>query len=91
MNPARRFGPDLVGTTFTDYWVYALGPLLGAVIAVGLAYVLPGSGGGLASSGAAQGASRVGQRYVTTCVIGGTPRIATGPASQWRSETRSTA
>ena len=31
MNPARTFGPDLVGTTFTDYWVYVVGPLLGAV------------------------------------------------------------
>ena len=30
MNPARTFGPDLVGATFTDYWVYVAGPLLGA-------------------------------------------------------------
>jgi aquaporin Z len=56
MNPARTFGPDLVGTTFTDYWVYVVGPLLGAVFAVGLAYVLRGPGGGVAGSGAAQGA-----------------------------------
>jgi aquaporin Z len=55
MNPARTFGPDLVGTTFTDYWVYVAGPLVGAVFAVGIAYVLRGSGGGRSGSAAAQG------------------------------------
>ncbi len=56
MNPARTFGPDLVGTDFTDYWVYVAGPLAGAVVAVGAAWVLRGSGGGRAGSAAAQGA-----------------------------------
>jgi aquaporin Z len=55
MNPARTFGPDLAGATFTDYWVYVVGPLLGAVVAVGIAYVMRGSGGGRAGSSAAQG------------------------------------
>ncbi|MFL5945679.1 MAG: MIP/aquaporin family protein [Gaiellaceae bacterium] len=55
MNPARTFGPDLVGGDFTSYWVYILGPLLGAAIAVGFAYVLRGAGGGKAGSAAAQG------------------------------------
>jgi len=55
MNPARTFGPDLVSTTFTDYWVYIAGPLAGAVIAVIIAFVLRGGGGGVAGSGAAQG------------------------------------
>jgi aquaporin Z len=55
MNPARTFGPDLVGASFTDYWVYVAGPLAGAAIAVGIAFVLRGPGGGRAGSGAAQG------------------------------------
>ena len=57
MNPARTFGPDLVGADFTTYWVYVAGPLAGAVVAVGTAFVLRGRGGGRAGSGAAQGAS----------------------------------
>ena len=55
MNPARTFGPDLVGRDFGSYWVYVAGPLTGAVVAVGIAYVLRGRGGGRASSAAAQG------------------------------------
>ena len=55
MNPARTFGPDLVGTTFTGYWVYVAGPIAGAVIAVGIAFVLRGRGGGRSGAGAAQG------------------------------------
>jgi len=55
MNPARTFGPDAISANFGSYWVYVAGPLLGAVIAVGVAFVLRGRGGGLAGSGAAQG------------------------------------
>jgi aquaporin Z len=55
MNPARTFGPDLVSHTFTGYWVYVAGPLAGAAIAAGIAYVLRGPGGGRSGSGAAQG------------------------------------
>ena len=55
MNPARTFGPSLVATDFTSYWVYVAGPLVGAVLAVGAAWVLRGAGGGRAGSAAAQG------------------------------------
>jgi len=40
MNPARSFGPDLVLGDFSHYWVYVVGPLLGAAVAVGFAFVL---------------------------------------------------
>ena len=46
MNPARTFGPDLVSTTFTGYWVYVAGPIAGAVLAVGIAFILRGRGVG---------------------------------------------
>ncbi len=55
MNPARTFGPDLASTTFTGYWVYVAGPIAGAVLAAGIAFVLRGPGGGRSGSGAAQG------------------------------------
>ena len=55
MNPARTFGPDLASTTFTSYWVYVAGPIAGAVLAVGIAFVLRGRGGGKSAVGAAQG------------------------------------
>ncbi len=55
MNPARTFGPDLVSNTFTGYWVYIAGPIAGAALAVVIAFILRGRGGGKAGSGAAQG------------------------------------
>jgi aquaporin NIP len=37
MNPARSFGPALVSGTWTDFWVYVAGPVIGAFLGA-LAY-----------------------------------------------------
>jgi aquaporin Z len=55
MNPARSLSPALVLGDWTSWWAYLVGPLLGAVIAVGIAYVLRGAGGGTFGTRAAQG------------------------------------
>jgi len=55
MNPARSFGPDLVLLDFSHYWVYVVGPIAGALLAVGIAYILRGRGGDLSGVQAAQG------------------------------------
>jgi aquaporin Z len=34
VNPARTFGPALVGGVWGDFWLFVLAPLLGAVLAV---------------------------------------------------------
>lgn len=58
MNPARSFGPDLVLGDFSSYWVYVVGPLAGAALAVGFSWLLRGSGGDLGGVSAAQGGLR---------------------------------
>jgi aquaporin Z len=44
MNPARSLGPALVKGDWTSWWAYLAGPVAGAAIAVGIAYVLRGRG-----------------------------------------------
>ena len=38
MNPARSFGPALVGWNWTGHWVYWAGPVIGAGAAGSLFY-----------------------------------------------------
>ncbi|SRR5579875_22852 len=42
MNTARSFGPALFGGQLSTMWIYVLGPLLGTLLAVGVAWLLRG-------------------------------------------------
>ena len=42
MNPARTLGPDLVGNALAGWWVYVAGPVIGALLAVGIIRVVRG-------------------------------------------------
>jgi aquaporin Z len=55
MNPVRTLGPDVVSAHLTDWWVYVIGPAAGMLLAVVVAYVMRGPGGGRTGSLAAQG------------------------------------
>ena len=55
MNPARSFGPDLMLMNFSHFWACLKGPIAGALLAVGVAYILRGPGGDEPTILAAQG------------------------------------
>jgi aquaporin Z len=55
MNPARSLGPALVLNDWTAWWAYLAGPAIGGAIAVGIAHILRGPGGGLSGTRAAAG------------------------------------
>jgi aquaporin Z len=55
MNPVRTLGPDVVSGQYGHFWVYLVGPTLGMLSAVGLAYVLRGRGRDPTATRAAQG------------------------------------
>jgi aquaporin Z len=54
MNPVRSFAPDLIRGDLGTTWIYVLGPVLGAMIAVGFEWILKGrptAAGTLAAQG----------------------------------------
>jgi aquaporin Z len=77
MNTARSLGPALVLNDWTAWWAYLVGPLAGAVIAVGFAFLLRGPGGGSAGTEAAQGT--LGTRWRPLRIGRGKPAPTTPP------------
>ncbi|HSP65691.1 MAG TPA: MIP/aquaporin family protein [Candidatus Deferrimicrobium sp.] len=59
MNPVRSFAPDLVRGDLTHTWLYVVGPLAGALLAVAFASILRGPGGDFTAVRAAQGRGSV--------------------------------
>lgn len=54
MNPVRSFAPDLLRADLGTTWIYVVGPVLGAMIAVGFEWILKGKpteSGALAAQG----------------------------------------
>jgi aquaporin Z len=68
MNPARTLGPDIIANDYTGWWVYILGPVIGAAIAVAIINAVRGlpdkqervaaEGGGLPILGGPKGPKR---------------------------------
>lgn len=54
MNPGRSFGPDVAIGNLSTWWVYLIGPVAGALLGVGAAYVLRGPAK-VAEAGSAEG------------------------------------
>ena len=55
MNPVRSLGPAVLGLHFAHLWLYLTAPVVGGLIAVGIAYLLRGPGGDMPAVQAAQG------------------------------------
>ena len=55
MNPVRSFAPALMRGDLGHFWVYLVGPVIGALAAVAFAQMLRGRGGDRTATRAAQG------------------------------------
>ncbi len=58
MNPVRSFAPDLLRGNLTSTWIYIVGPVIGAMIAVAFEWILKGpatASGTLTAEGDSQG------------------------------------
>ena len=54
MNPVRSLAPDLIRGDLMTTWIYIVGPVLGATVAVGFEWILKGkatAAGTLAAQG----------------------------------------
>jgi aquaporin Z len=78
MNPARSLGPALVLGNWTAWLAYLAGPAIGGAVAVGIAYVLRGPGGGLSGTQAAAGT--LGTRWRPGPIGGPGPAPAAPPS-----------
>src|SRR5215471_10730064 len=84
MNPARSLGPALVLDDWTSWWAYLVGPLIGGLVAVGIADILRGRGGGELSRLAAQGSLGTAWSRRTGGDNSGPPGPPSGPEPQGR-------
>ncbi len=55
MNPFRSLAPDVMSNDYSSYWVYLVGPIIGMLLAVFMAFLLRGLGGDESAKAAAQG------------------------------------
>jgi aquaporin Z len=66
MNPARTLGPDIVAWDFTGWWVYIVGPIAGAILAVGIIGALRGLPGRAEEEAAEGGALPMSNQELST-------------------------